>query len=382
MGKIDRIQRRYIIKRSRNIFTKIIAEDNLRKAIQTVCNSHRWDHYPNKQNKTVLWLEENMDNAVLELQKMIIDGFEPSPVKIKKRYDSNAKKWREISEPCLWPDQCVHHALIQVLQPIIMRGMDYWCCGSIKGRGAHYGVKAIKKWLKSRKKTKWCIELDIYHFYDSLNPELVLNRMKQLIKDYRALDLIERIMKNGILIGFYCSQWFANCFLQPLDRLIRQCKPVKYLRYMDNFTIFTNSKRNAERIRRLIEDWLKQHNLKLKSNWQKFKTKDRMVNALGYRYGIRYGKLVVLLRQHTFLKLVRQLRIFYKKYDSGQFITVKFAQGLLSRLGMLRHCNHVLFYEKYVRKHTQRNLKRIVKTYYRKEQEKWNMSTDMLPATA
>lgn len=126
------------MKRARDLFQKIISDSNLETAIKTVCNSHRWIHYPSKPNKKVLWLESDMKSHVKELREIIERGFEPSEVTKKRRYDRNAGKWRDIAEPKLWPDQCVHHALIQVLESIMMRGMDKWCCGSIKKRGAHY----------------------------------------------------------------------------------------------------------------------------------------------------------------------------------------------------------------------------------------------------
>lgn len=366
------------MKRVRDIFQKVISEENLKKAVKTVCNSHRWIHYPEKRNQTVIWIESDLEARIRELRNLIEKGFEPSPVTKKKRYDANAGKWRDISEPRLWPDQCVHHALVQALEPVMMRGMDNWCCGSIKKRGAHYGIKALRKWSKTGKGMKYCVELDIRHFYDSLKPEMVLARMKQLVKDHKALDLIWRVIQNGIQIGAYCSQWFANTFLQPLDQLIRQNGAKRYVRYMDNFTIFTNRKRTADKIIAFVKDWLEAHGLELKDNWQKFKSSKRMPNALGYRFGKGY----VLLRKKNLLRLKRQLTKYYLMRERGKFIPVKFAQGLLSRLGMLRHCNSVGLYQKHVRRHTQRQLKNIIREYYRKEAEKWSTSSETLGETA
>ena len=348
------------MKRISHLFEKIISDENLKLAIKEVCKSHRWIHYPNKPNKTTVWLESTINERVEELRQIIVDGFVPSPVTEKRRYDSNARKWREISEPRIWPDQCVHHALIQVLQPIFMRGMDKCVCGSIKGRGVHYGIKKIKKWMSYNKKiSKYTIEADIYHFYPSLKPEVVMNRMKCLIKDYRTLDLIERIITNGIRIGFYCSQWFANVMLQPLDQLIRNSKVAHYVRYMDNFTIFVKRKRDGFKLIRIIQQWLNEYGLTLKGNWQVFDNWKRMPNALGYRFGHKY----TLLRKNTLLKLKRELRRFYYRRSRGLFISAKFATGLISRLGNLKHCNSTNILKKYYRRHTLRWLKDIVRSY-------------------
>lgn len=366
------------MKRAGHLFEKIISEENLRKAIKTVCNSHRWIIYPKKRNTVVIWIESDMNARINELRDIIVEGYKPSPVIKKRRYDVNAGKWRDIAEPKLWPDQCVHHALIQILEPVMMRGMDNWCCGSIKNRGAHYGIRGMKKWLKQTKGTKWCIEMDVHHFYDSIKPEEVIKRIKRLIKDYRTLDLIERITKDGIQIGAYCSQWFANTFLQELDQKIRNQGAKRYTRYMDNFTVFTNRKKTADKIIEATKKWLREHKLELKDNWQKFKVTKRMPNALGYRFGRGY----TLMRKKNLLRLKRFLRKFYKLWESGKFIPVKFAQGILSRLGMLRHCNSVKLYKEIVKPRTQKRLKSIVREHYRKEKEKWNTFSGPLPEMA
>ena len=164
------------MKRVKNLYPQLISDDNLKRALLEVNATHRWlpKHKP---NKTVAWVESDMEQRVIELREIIVNGFEPQPIIKKRRYDKSAGKWRDICEPVLWPDQYVHHALIQVLEPVMMRGMDRYCCGSIRQRGIHYGMKAIKKWMKEDPKgTKWCLELDIHHFYDSLQPEIEIGR--------------------------------------------------------------------------------------------------------------------------------------------------------------------------------------------------------------
>lgn len=349
------------MKRENNLFPSIISDENLKKAILTVAKSHRWVHYPDLPNKNAAYLADTVDERIKELRQIIISGYVPNEVVKKKRYDRAARKWRDICEPRMFPDQCVHHALIQVLESVMMRGMDKWCCGSIRGRGSHYGIRALKKWISEDKKgTRYCLECDIYHFYDSLQPAQVMNRMRQLIKDNKTMDLIERTLSNGVQIGAYCSQWYANTFLQPLDHAIReQFKTAHYIRYMDNFTIFCNRKREIRKIHKFIQDWLEAHDLTLKGNWQIYRTDKRMPNALGYRF----GKGFVLLRKHSLLTLKRQLKIFYRIRERGNKVTIKFAQALISRLGMLRHCNSYNIYQRYIKKHTLRNLKDIVRAW-------------------
>ena len=146
----------------------------------------------------------------------------------------------------------------------------------------------MAKWNKNDPKgTRWCAELDIHHFYESLRPDVVLDRMRQLVKDHRVLGLVERVTRNGILIGAYCSQWFANTTLQPMDHLIRESglRISHYIRYMDNITIYARSKRTLDKVIRLVDQWLRQHGMRLKDNWQKFRTDDRLPCALAIGTG-------------------------------------------------------------------------------------------------
>lgn len=358
-------------KRIGNIMRLVVSDDNLDLAIDDVNNSHHWRTH-HRPNGCTAWVEETRAERRKELRQIILDGFEQKPPTVTRRWDPSARKWRTVSEPAQWPDQYIHHALIQVLQPIFMRGMDFYCCGSIKKRGPHHGRKAIERWMqKDPKGTKYELSGDIYHFYDSLQPEVVMERMRHLIKDRDVLDLIWRIVKDGIMIGAYTSQWFANTVLQPLDQLIRQSGYAKhYIRYMDNLTIFGPNKRKMRKLRELIEKWLNAHGLQLKGDWQIFPTKSRMPDAVGYRYGRGY----TIPRKHNLLRLKRVIARYRKRRKAGKRIFPGIAASILSRLGQLKHCNNVNLYRMIFRgERLMRELKNIIRAKNRKETLTWTM---------
>ena len=354
------------MKRVKHLYEKMLSDENIRKSIIDVNRGHRW-YAHHKPNETTMWVELTIEDRIKDLRKMIEDGFEPTEPTIKKRYDRNARKWRDIAEPRLWPDQYVHHILIEALKPVMMRGMDAHCCGSIEGRGAHYGVRFIKKWMKNdRSGTRWCAELDIYHFYDQLKPQIVINRLRELVKDHRVLDLAERVMRYGVVIGAFFSQWFANTTLQPLDQIIRKCGVSHYIRYMNNFTIFSNRKKVLVKTINVINEWLVSHEMRLKDNWQYFRTRKRYPNALGYRFGHTF----TLIRKTRLLSIKQQVKSFYRQ---NKKVSSKFAYSLLSRIGGFRHCNSQSLYEEFVPCGLQKQLKDIVREVQRKELIEWNM---------
>lgn len=376
--------------RNDELWQQLISDENLLRAIDEVNESHHW-HSHHRPNRCTAWVEETKQERVEELREIIVNGFVQKPPHVTWRWDASARKWRKVSEPVQWPDQYVHHALIQVLEPVMMRGMDPYCCGSIKGRGPHYGRQAIERWVeKDPKGTKYELSGDIHHFYDSIQPEVVMDRMRQLIKDHKILDLIWRIVKDGVLIGAYPSQWFANTVLQPLDQLIRQSGLAKYYhRYMDNITIFGPNKRKLRKLRALIEGWLNEHGLRLKCDWQIFpvggkpdktpleaprngvaRPKGRIPDAVGYRYGRGY----TIPRKHNLLRTKRAVARYRKRRDSGKRVLPGVANSLLSRLGQLKHCNNHNLYQLIFRgERLQRELKRIVRAQSRKEKLTWSM---------
>ncbi len=378
------------MRRVGNLFDKIISDENLLEAIEAVNSSHHW-HSHHRPNACTAWVEETKAERVKELREIIVNGFEPKPPKVTRRWDASAQKWRTVSEPAQWPDQYVHHALIQVLQPIFMRGMDFYCCGSIKKRGPHHGRRAIERWMeKDPKGTKYELSGDIYHFYDSLKPEVVMACMRRLIKDRRTLDLIWRIVKGGVLIGAHTSQWFANTVLQALDRLIRQSGLAKYyVRYMDNITVFGPNKRHLRKLRALVEKWLNEHELRLKGDWQIFRTvgktakiplkaprrgyerpRKRMPDAMGYRYGRGY----TIPRKHNLIRIKRIIARYRKRRDAGRRILAGSAHSIISRCGQLKHCSNVNIYRAvYQGERILRELKQVIRQKSRKEEFTWNM---------
>ena len=186
------------------VYKEIISDENLRLAIQEVNAGHRRNGN-HSLNKKVIEIENNMDEYVEKLRAFIqglVDGDEHMHPPLKRRrWDRNADsgkgKWRDINEPLLWPDQYVHHAVVQPMIPHIMRSMDRYCIASVPGRGNSYGVKALKKWMKNDVEgTKYCCECDIYHCFEELDPPYVIEALKRVFKDTETLWLCDAIMES------------------------------------------------------------------------------------------------------------------------------------------------------------------------------------------
>ncbi len=327
------------MKRTGFLMERLRTKENALQAIAEI-NEDR------KDNPTAQWVERTKEERAEELCEIVKD-FRPKQPRTFEKYDPTAGKTRVINEPVLWPDQYVHHMIVQVLRPILMRGMDYFCCGSIPKRGPHKEKKAIEKWLdKDRKGTKYGAEADIKKFYDSLSPRVVMRFLRRKIKDCIFLDLIWRIIKYGIKIGFYLSQWLANAVLEPLDHYIREKLGIRrYARYIDNFTFFGPNKKKLHKAVRAIMEFLAHMGLRLKENWQVYNTRKRMVDAVGYRY----KRGLTLIRKRNLLRLKRQCTKARKRIEARRRVDPKQARGILSRAGQLKHCAGKKQYDKHVR---------------------------------
>ena len=130
--------------------------------------------------------------------------------------------------------------------------------------------------------------------------------------------------------------------LQDLDHYIKEkLKAPYYIRYMDDMLIFHRNKKELRKIKNEIEVFLEKESLKLKENWQLFKTDSRPVDFIGYRYYRGH----TTLRKSNFLRIKRRIKKVYKK---GK-INYADASCIISYYGWLKHCDSNKFNEKYLR---------------------------------
>lgn len=244
------------------------------------------------------------------------------------------------------------------IDKVLKRGMYEFTCGSVPGRGVHYGKKYVRKWIDSdRKNTKYCLKMDVTKFYPSIDNDILKKKIMGKIKDSSVINLINSILdkEKGLPIGILVSQWFANFYLQELDHFIKEKLKAKYyIRYMDDMVIFGRNKKELHRIRKEIEKYLRLINLKLKDNWQVFKIDCRALDFMGFRF----FRNKTILRRSIMLRITRKAKVVSKRHN------IKNARSMLSYLGWLKHSNSRGLYLKWIKPYVNiRQLKDIVKKY-------------------
>lgn len=328
------------MKRKGNIYQEIIKLNNIEAAIYHAAKGKGG-------RKSVEKILDSPTYYAMQVQKSLIDKtFRPSPYVEMKIKDGANKKERIIFKPRFYPDQVVHWALMLQLEPLLLKGMYEFCCASIKGRGIMRGMRHIKKILvQDRKYTKYCLKLDIKKFYPSVDKQVLKDKFRKIIKDKDTLFLIDLIIdssKEGLPIGNYTSQWFANFYLQDLDHFIKEQLHIKYyVRYMDDMVLFSNNKKELRKVKYAIDEFLSKEHLVIKENWQLFKTESRPLDFLGYRFYRGY----TTLRRSNFLRIKRRAKKMAKK----DRITYHDAAAMLSYSGWLKHCNSYNYQQKYIK---------------------------------
>lgn len=283
----------------------------------------------------------------------INDGFKQKKRLIIQPYFTKTK-----------PEQWLQHIIISTLKPILMKGMYEFSCGSVPGRGIHYGKKYLEKFIRKHPKDiKYCLKIDIRHFYESIDIEILKERFRKIIKDDVFLYLIfwvldsnagtmpdGNIVKTGLPIGFYTSQWFANWFLQPFDHYVKEELKAKcYVRYMDDIVILGANKRELHKMFNLIRSYLGEIGLTIKDNWQVFlfdytdkdgKRHGRPIDFMGFKF----YRDKTTIRKSIFLRACRLARRLHKKLH----INWRDASQILSYFGWFKTTDTYKAFQKYI----------------------------------
>ena len=267
------------MRRLNNLYEQIISLENLRLADE---NARRGKRY----STGVKIHDLNRDNNIFNLHKMLVDEtFTTSAYSVFTIY---SPKQRTIYRLPYYPDRILHHALLNILEPIWLSVFTADTYSCIKGRGIMGTARAVRKALADVEGTTYCLKFDIRKFYETINHDVLKQIIAKKIKDRQVIRLINNIIdsSDGVPIGNYTSQYFANLYLAYFDHWLKEEKKVKYyFRYADDFVLLSHSKEELHHlfneITAYIENKLK---LEIKKNHQVFPVQARGIDFVGYRF--------------------------------------------------------------------------------------------------
>jgi len=234
-------------------------------------------------------------------------------------------------------DRVVHHALCQVIEPLWERRFihDTYACRA--GKGTHAAVRRAQEFSLRFPNVLKC---DIEHFFPCMDHEILFSRFTRLIADPQTLrlcrlildggkgihagvppawfpgdDLFSAARSHGLPIGNLTSQFWANVYLDALDQFVkRQLKCPAYLRYVDDFLLFSDDKSTLHHWRAGIIEFLASLRLTLHENEAQVFPVATGVPFLGWRV---YPDHLRLKRRNA-VAFQRRFSLLLREYASGE----------------------------------------------------------------
>jgi len=150
------------------------------------------------------------------------------------------------------------------------------------GKGTHRAVDRLQQFAQ---RYAYVLRADIVRHFPSIDHAILRATLARTIPEDDVLALVDRILASGIgvlddeyemvhfpgddllaacrprglPIGNLSSQFWSNCYLHPFDQFVtRELRCPAYLRYVDDFALFSDSKRELWAWKRALVDRLAQ----------------------------------------------------------------------------------------------------------------------------
>jgi len=321
-------------KRLGNIWDKLVSYDNIKEAYQ---NARKGKTYRPDVRK----VDAEPEKYILEVQCLLKTGeYHTSEYRMFEIHEKG--KTREVADLPFFPDRIIHWAVMQVIHEMIMRNLIAQSYAALPGRGAHQGLTKLKTYLKDPR-ARFYLKLDIRKFFPSIRKDVMMQKLEKRIKDVRFLDLCRRIVyeypHEGLPIGNYTSQYFANFYLSDLDHYLKEVYHVKWLlHYMDDYIILGWSKAWLHRALKRIQEVIALWGLTIKRNWCIRPVEDG-IDWVGYKTFPDY----CLLRKRTKMRLKRACRRIVREWGEGREPDEHDRGTVASYFGCLKWCDgHLL----------------------------------------
>jgi len=260
-----------------NLHEQVCDWDNLRLAYQ---NASRGKRGRGATAAFEAWLADHL----LELENEL-KGQTYQPGAYSNFYIHEPK--RRLISAAPFRDRVVHHALCRITVPYFERLFIADSYANRVGKGTH---RAVDRCQQFARKYEYVLQCDLARFFPGVDHEILGATLKRMLPDESVFWLIDRILASGrgvlaneyemvyfpdddlmavnrprgLPIGNLTSQLWANCYLNPFDHFVRRelnCRA--YLRYVDDFLLFSNDKKELMQWRDAIVKRLERFRLTL-----------------------------------------------------------------------------------------------------------------------
>jgi RNA-directed DNA polymerase len=280
--------------------------------------------------------------------------YRPAPL---KRFILRDPKTRAISKSA-YRDRIVHHALVNVLQPIFEPRFIYDSYASREGYGTLAAVQRLERFTRrltrngrqvSRARNAnevvgYALKCDIKRYFDTVDHDTLLVIIERRVPDEGVLWLTRMILQNhhsrpgkGMPLGNWTSQFLANVYLNELDQYVKhELKAKYYIRYVDDFIILHRSQQQLNEWKSRIDAFLREQLcLELHPEKCRIIPLKKGVPFLGYRVFYHHK----LLRQRNVRRIRERLRTLKEAASCG-LVQNDYVQNVLRGWsGYAQHAN-------------------------------------------
>ena len=262
-------------------------------------------------NPKVKSFQEHEQLYLAQLFRELHEGtYKPKPL---KSFILRDPKTRKICASD-FRDRIVHHALINVLNPIFEPCFIYDSYASRKGKGTFAALQrfdcfkrkvscngSLKQIARTNNDVKgYVLKCDIKKYFDTVDQAALLQIISRRVEDKKIMVLIKALLDNyqtapgkGMPLGNWTSQFFANIYLNELDQFIKhELKEKYYIRYVDDFIILHKSKNHLSSLREKISCKIFELLLELHPQKCKILSLSNGVKFLGFQNFFFYRKIV------------------------------------------------------------------------------------------
>ena len=336
------------MRRAGHLFEKICAFENLHRAYRRARQGKRYRDY-------ALSTDRRLEEALLELRDELRDGrYAPGPY---REFRIREPKTRWIAAPS-FRDRIVHHALCAVIEPILDRTFIFDTYACRLGKGTH---RALDRAQLFARRSEYVLHGDVRQYFPSIDHGVLLGKLGRKIGDETALNLIEAILESspvslmstprwfpgddlftpltrrrGLPIGSLTSQLVANLDLSDFDHFVKEALRVRgYVRYMDDFLIFGDSKRELAEQRQRVRDLLERDRLELHPKKQEIYPTRCGIPFLGFRILCDRRRL----KRENIRRFLRRMRRKAALVEEGRLPKRAYVESLRSWIAHAEHGN-------------------------------------------
>lgn len=232
-------------------------------------------------------------------------------------------------------DRVVHHALINVIEPIFERRFIHHSYACRVEKGTHRALQQFVTWARS---SRYVLKMDIQKFFPTLDHDILKQRIRRTIKDRQVLWLCDLIIdhsnaqewvaqyfpeddlfvplhrRRGLPIGNLTSQFFANVYLDALDHFVKdRLRVTRYLRYVDDFCCCHDDKSVLTDLRAMIADFLLNLRLRLNEGKSRVRQVTEGIEFLGFVVSAQAQRL----NQSAVRRQRRRMKELQREYGTG-----------------------------------------------------------------